>query len=157
MTRERAIAIILRPGEGLPPGSAEHRELLAYLEQSPECRELYERQQALWQELDVWEPVDPSAGFDRRLWATLEAGTPWWRRVFFGLGPGFAVALAGLFLVAATVVRQQSSRLADPALAVIEPAEDPQFYQRLDTALDDIEMLADFEVLPLADENKDRS
>jgi ferric-dicitrate binding protein FerR (iron transport regulator) len=157
MTRERAIEIILQSGEGPPPGAVEHREFMAYLENSPECRELYEQQRALWQELDAWEPVDPSTGFDRRLWATLEAGTPWWRRAFLSLRPGFAVGLAGLLLVAAAVVRQQSSRLADPALAVIEQAEDPQFYQRLDSALDDIEMLTDFEVLPLEAENRDRS
>lgn len=157
MTRERAIEIILQSGEGPTPGTDEHREFMAYLEESPECRELYGRQQALWQELDAWEPVDPSPGFDRQLWAAIEADTPLWRRAFVTLRPGFAVGLAGLLLVAAAVVRQQSSRVTDPAFAVIEPAEDPQFYQRLDSALGDIEMLTDFDVLPLEDEGKDRS
>ena len=157
MTRERAIEIILQSGEGPPAGSVEHREFMAYLAKSPECRELYEQQQALWQELDAWEAVDPSSGFDHRLRAALEADTPWWSRAFLSLRPGFAVGLAGLLLAAAAVVRQQSSRGTDPAIAVIEPAEDPQFYQRLDSALDDIEMLRDFEVLPLGAEKEDRS
>jgi ferric-dicitrate binding protein FerR (iron transport regulator) len=157
MTRERAIEIILQSGEGPTPGTDEHREFLAFLEKSPECRELYERQQTLWRELDAWEPVDPSPGFDRRLRAAIEAHTPWWRRAFVTLRPGFAVGLAGLLLVAAAVVRRQSSRVADPAVALIEPVEDPQFYQRLDSALDDIEMLTDFDVLPLEAEGKDRS
>jgi ferric-dicitrate binding protein FerR (iron transport regulator) len=157
MNRERAIEIILQSGEGPPAGSVEHREFMAYLEKSPECRELYEQQQMLWQELDVWEAVEPSRGFDRRLAAALEADTPWWRRAFLSLQPGFAVGLAGLLLVASAVVRQQSDRVADPSVAVFEPAEDPQFYQRLDNALDDIEMLTDFEVLPLGPEKEDRS
>ncbi len=157
MTRERAIEIILQSGKGPPAGSAEHREFMAYLQDSPECRELFERQRALWKELDVWEPAHPSSGFDRRLWEAIEADMPWWRRSFPRLRPSFAVGLAALLLVAAAVVRQQSSHVTDPAFAVIDPAEDPQFYQRLDSALGDIEMLTDFEVLPLEAEREDRS
>ena len=160
MTHDEAIEIILQTREGPAPGSAEYRELMAYLDKSPECRALYEQQQALFEELDVWQPVEPSAGFDARVLAKIEAANrPWWRGLFTELRPGFAVGLAMLLLVAGVVLRQEPADPSEaaPKVAVIESGEEMQYFERLDSALDDLEMLVDFEVLPLPAAGEGRS
>jgi ferric-dicitrate binding protein FerR (iron transport regulator) len=160
MTHDEAIEIILQMRAGPPPGSAEHRELMAYLDKSPECRALYEQQQALWEELDAWQHVEPSAGFDARLFAKIEAANrPWWRGLFTELRPGFALGLAMLLMAAGVVLRQNATGPtgAAPKVAVIEPGEERQYFERLDSTLDDLEMLVDFEVLPLPAAGKGRS
>jgi ferric-dicitrate binding protein FerR (iron transport regulator) len=160
MTQDEAIEIILQTREGPAPGSAEHRELMAYLDKSPECRALYEQQQALWDELDVWQAIEPSAGFDAQLLAKIEAANrPWWRDLFTELRPGFAVVLATLLLVAGLVLRQEPAgpTEAAPKVAIAGPSDETQYYERLDSALDDLEMLVDFEALPLPAPGEGRS
>ena len=116
-------------------------------------RALYERQQAVWESLDEWESVEPSLDFDRRLFENIEpaaARRPWYLTIFPGFRPSFAVGLAALLIAAGTVLRHRPG--TDPGgvdgtgLVAVEGAE---YVDGLHAALDDIEMLVEFDALPL--------
>jgi hypothetical protein len=166
MDRETVVEMILDPARRPVPGSAEHREFFAYLEQSPECRVMHEQQQAVWEALALWEPVEPSAGFDRGLYAKIERSPAkfWDLRSWAGWQPGWfavprpslAAGLAALLLIAATIVTYQPRRTADQVAAQQRRIETESVHQ-IDQALDDIEMLADFDGLVLEPEGPGRS
>ncbi len=148
MTREQALEIILDPRGGPAQGSSEHRELKAFLEGSPECREIYRQQQQVWESLDLWEDVDPSPGFDRSLMAEVErdgADLPWYAPWTWHWRPSFAVGLAALVLIAAAITGSRPGLDPKP----LEIAEDVEYVEEIHETLDDLEMLADFDVLPL--------
>jgi hypothetical protein len=166
MDREKVIEMILNPASRPAPGSAELRAFLAYLEKSPECRAMYEQQQAVWGALDLWEPVEPSAAFDRGVYQKIERSTagswglPAWL-VEPGLWlaavrPSLAAAFAALLFIAGTIVSYQPKRNAD-ALAARQPQAVASEVEQIDQTLDDIEMLADFDALVLETENPGRS
>ena len=148
MTREQALEIILDPRGGPAEGSPEHRELLAFLESSPDCLEVYQQQQQVWQSLDLWEDVEPSPGFDRQLIAEIERDTsdlPWFAGLTRHWRPSFALGLAALVLVATAITGRQPGLEPEPR----EIAEDVEYIEEIHETLDDMEMLADFDVLPL--------
>jgi hypothetical protein len=168
MDRETVIEMILDPGRRPEQGTAEHQAFFAYLETSPECRAMYEQQQAVWEALDLWEPAEPSVGFDRALYATIERGEAnepagvwgWLGRPaewLGGLRPSLAAGLAALLLIAGTIVTYQPQRGESPvAMQRIESPES-DYVEQIDQALEDIEMLADFEALALEPESPGRS
>ena len=123
------------------------------METSPECRALYEQQKTVWQALDRWEPIEPSLDFNRRLYEKIEADAAnrsWFAGLFPNLRPSFAVGLAGLLLAAGTVLYHQPGTETVPRkTAGIVAVDDSEYLDQIHTALDDIEMLADFDVLPL--------
>lgn len=164
MTRDEVIETILNPDKGPPPGSREHRELMAYLKSSPECRALYEQQQALWETLDEWQPGEPSPDFDRRLFERIEglgARRSWlsgWLGGAFGnLRPSFALGVAALVLAAATVLQQPSPTDGSAKTAGVMNSEDAEYLEQIDRELDDIEMLVEFEALSLGASEEGRS
>lgn len=164
MTRDEVIETILNPGTGPPPGSPEHRELMAYLESSPEFQALYEQQQALWETLDEWQAGEPSADFDRRLFERIEGLgarrtwlSGWWGGAFGNLRPSFALGLVALILAAATVLQQPSSTDTSAETAGVMNPEDAEYLEQIDRELDDIEMLVEFEALPLGAGEEGRS
>jgi len=149
MTREKALEMITNPRGGPLEGTPAYRELMTYLESSPECKSAYRKQQAVWESLDLWEEVELSAGFDRRLFDKIEkqqAGVSWLARLAGNWPPSFAVGLAGLVLAAGTVLQRQPDAVGNAAMIV---AEDAEYAEELHRALDDIEMLAEFDLLPL--------
>ena len=150
MTREEAVDLILKTGSGPPQGSPQHRELMQFLETCPETRALYQQQRAVWGELELWEPVEPSAQFDRRLREKVDElanREPWYLRTFATWRPTFAAGLAALLIAAVGVVQQRPDATVGTELAVVESAEDEMYLEQLNRALDDIEMLADFDVV----------
>ena len=159
MTREEAVDLILKTGGGPPQGSPQHRELMRFLETCPETRALYERQRAVWGALDLWEPVEPSRHFDRRLRERVDELAnqgPWRLRMFTTWRPAFAAGLAALLIAAVGVVQQRPDAAAGTELAVVESVDDELYLEQLNRALDDIEMLADFDVVvdgPAQDES----
>jgi hypothetical protein len=168
MDRETAIEMILDPGRRPAEGTPQHQEFLACLEESPDCRAMYQQQQAVWQALDVWEPAEPSAGFDRALFEKIERSREdswtsrwgWLTRPGEWLGtarPSFAAGLAALLLIAGTVLTYQPTREGDGAAVQTPAPVETEYIQQIDQALDDIEMLADFEALALAAESPGRS
>ena len=153
MTREEVLEIIMDPRGGPSPGSPERQEFLAYLESDPQLRALYERQQAVWESLDEWESVEPSLDFDRRLFEKIEPGAPrrpWYLAIFPSFRPSFAVGLAALLIAAGTVLRHHpgsdSGGVEGTGLVAVE---DTEYVDDLHAALDDIEMLVEFDALPL--------
>jgi len=152
MTREQAIDLILRNGGEPLENAAENRELMQFLDTSPECRKIYDEQRATWQALDLWEPIEPSLGFDRQVRQKVEelaAQRAWYRRWFLIDRPAFAAGLAGLVLAAGAVLHQPSPmNPSTPSVAL--SSDDEAYFQELDRALDDIEMLAQFEIDPEA-------
>lgn len=178
MDRETAIGMILDPGRRPVEGTAEHQAFFAYLQASPECRAMYEQQQAVWEALDLWEPAEPSAGFDRALYETIERGEAngltggwgwlgrpleWlrldWLRLDWlsGLRPGLAAGLAALLLIAGAIVTYQPRRSETAVAARQIPRVETEDVDQIDQALDDIEMLVDFEALVLEPESPGRS
>jgi len=152
MTREQAIDLILRNGGEPPPNTDEHWELMQFLDTSPECRKLYDEQQATWQALDLWEPIEPSLGFDRQVREKIEElanRQPWYSRWFVVQRPSFAVGLAGLLLVASSVLHQPSLSQPDLHSAALS-GDDEAYLEEFNRALDDIEMLAQFDIDPEA-------
>ena len=153
MTRQEVLEIIMDPRGGPSPGSPARREFLAYLEGDPPLRALYERQQGVWESLDEWESVEPSLDFDRRLFEKIEpsaARRPWYLAIFPGFRPSFAVGLAALLIAAGTVLRHHpgsdSGGVEGTGLVAVE---DTEYVDGLHAALDDIEMLVEFDALPL--------
>jgi hypothetical protein len=168
MDREKVIEMILDPGRRPAAGSVEHRAFLAQLDSSPEYRAMYEQQQAVWEALDLWEPAEPSSGFDRALYERIErspgrapAGIWSWLggpgEWFAAMRPGLAAGLAALLLIAGAIVTYQPRRAAEPSTARRAIEIGPQYSEQIDQALDDIEMLADFEALVLEPEGPGKS
>jgi len=131
-------------------------EVESHLWVCPACSQVYLEQQALWRAMDCWEAPEASAGFDRRLftrigktsfWAPLD----WLLRLFRPLQPAFPAALAGVMLLAAVVVQEgRDLPVAEPALTV--QALDREDVRQIETTLDDIRMLSEFEILPVEDQ-----
>ena len=164
MDRDKVIEMILDPDRRPAEGSAEHQAFLAYLAKSPECRAMYEQQEALWEALDLWEPIEPSAEFDQRLYQRIERsrengiaaawGWPsrpleWITAARSSAGPSLAWTLAALLLVASGIVSYQPRSGPDGVAARAPRLVEAEFVEQIDQTLDDIEMLADFEALVL--------
>ncbi|MBI3696183.1 MAG: hypothetical protein HY238_15270 [Acidobacteria bacterium] len=122
---------------------------------------MYLEQQALWRRMDAWEAPEVSAGFDRRLFARIgrRAAEPWaaldWlMRLFRPLQPSYATALACMLVVATVVVERGRHQTLPPDATVAIHAAEKDDPKQIEAALDDMKMLSDFEILPLAGEGK---
>jgi len=155
--------IIAAPGQGaLPP------EIEGHLRGCAACAETRREQQALWRNMEAWEPPQISAGFDRRLAARLrgsgsgreaaavEPGLGWWRGIFGPLRPAFPLALAGVLLVAAVVVENGRRTPVPPGAELAIQAGEGAEAGQINLALDDIQMLSEFEILPLGQTEEGR-
>jgi anti-sigma factor RsiW len=125
---------------------AETAALEAHLAVCPECRRVAAGQSAAWKALDAWEAPAVSPGFDARLWARIEAGEQrgWRSRLaeLLGWRPALAAVLAGgLILVAVAVER--------PRPAVHQMQAESIDVERVETALEDIEMLRQLALAPV--------
>jgi hypothetical protein len=114
------------------------------------CSEFAAGQQSVWRALDEFEPAPVSMDFDRRLYARIEQSVPWWTRWLRPLNPllRHSVPIAA----AAGVIVMAGLLLDRPVAAPVAPA--PQSAQveslqpeQLQSALDDIEMLRQFNQL----------
>jgi len=113
------------------------------------CREVVQGHKAVWEALDIFEPAAISADFDRRLYQRIEK-VSWWQRMFDSLRSpmmvhrGLPVAAAAMVLAVAGYVWQRpavnSSAPPAPLSAEVQPLQPEQ----LQHALDDMEMLREF-------------
>ena len=163
MTRDEVLERILDPN-GAPGDPVERKALDAWLEHDAELREMFEEQQQLFSVMDSWESAEPSVGFDRGVYDKIEAyesSRNWFERWFGGLRPAMAGAAAMLVVGAVTflVERDQPRPDLETAIAVTAEisAEDEQYLREIDLALDDIEMLADFDAIALDEASEGRS
>ena len=131
--------------------------LKAHLESCARCREFAQNQKAVWQALEAWEAEPVSMDFDRRLFARIEqAPASWWARLT-GQMMHHAVpvaAAAGVMILAGLMLERPPAMPAEP------PRESAQVEtlgpDQVQSALDDMEMLRDFNHLVRADSAEPR-
>lgn len=149
MTREQALETILSPHG--PPQDLEQRRLLkAWLDRDPELRAIDEQQRDLFAAMDLWESVEPSSGFNREVYARVDAEqvrrSGWGRLLFGSWKPALAAGLAAAALVIGAALWQPSDLTPAPQVAVKAlPAADAEYLREIDRALDDMEMLSEFD------------
>lgn len=151
--------IIARAGRQAP-----EPEIERHLWACPECSKVYLEQQALWREMDAWETPDVSTGFDGRLFARIGRraaeswfGLDWMASLLRPLRPAFPAAVACVVLVAAVLVQKPAYLPAPPEAVVAGQTLDHEEMQQINTALDDIQMLAEFEILPVGEGEEGKS
>src|ERR1035441_2184125 len=131
--------------------------LEAHLESCARCREFAQNQKAVWQALEAWEAEPVSMDFDRRLFARIEqAPASWWARLT-GQMMHHAVpvaAAAGVMILAGLMLERTAGAAGAP------PQESAQVDvlgpEQVQSALDDMEMLRDFNHLVRADSAEPR-
>ena len=126
--------------------------LKKHLVECSECRELVKAQQAVWDALGEWEPVEVSPEFDRKLFARIaeEERTPWWSYLLrpvrsFALKPALPLAAACLTLAAALVMRTPGV-IESPVQSKMEKVD----IEQVERTLDDLDMLTQFSPPPAA-------
>lgn len=163
MTREEALEKIHDPRG--PLDEQERRALADWLERDVELRAIHEEQTALFAAMDSWEDdVEPSADFDRKLWARIEAdeARPSWAQSLVSWLSWPRAAWAGCAVAAALAVvawvgPQSQPAEPEPVAKVALSGDDAEYLEELDRALDDMEMLIDFDALAPAPVTEDRS
>ena len=146
MTREQALEAIHNP-HGPPSDPQQEAALEAWLDRDPELRELRDQQAALFEALDDWKTPEPSASFDRHLYARIEAARTPWYAAWLPRTPAprwAAAALAAVLLAGAWMALTPT---ADIDTAPKTAVANDEYFDELDQALDDLEMLVDFDVL----------
>ncbi len=155
MTREEAVEAILSP-KGPPTDPVEKRAFEQLLERDADLRRMQEQQSALFNALDDWTTPGPSAAFDGRMEALIEMERNreprWLGFIRPVLTPRWAVAAAlGTILAVAALVSQgptpNHNDQATKTAVVLQPG-DVDDVDEWDRALDDLEMLTEFDVLP---------
>jgi anti-sigma factor RsiW len=137
-------------GERSAPGMA---GLEQHLGGCPACRKFVAGQPAVWAALNSWEPPAVSSDFNRRLYGRIEREIPWWARLFRPLRPlfgwhGLPVAAAACLVITVGIMLQRPSAVPpQPETIQIEVLQPEQVVH----ALDDLEMLDNFDRAVLAD------
>ncbi|MDQ6676921.1 MAG: hypothetical protein M3Z09_06470 [Acidobacteriota bacterium] len=130
-------------------------ELTRHLESCPQCAQTLEAQRTVWKALDDWEAPGISAGFNRALYAKIEASGAahrWYDRLAVSLKlmfaqPALALAFAGL-LVAAGFILDHPGAAVSPVTA-IHPSSlkvSAKEAEQVEKTLDDLEMLRQFDL-----------
>ncbi len=156
MTRDEALERIIDP-HGPPSDGGERREFEAWLERDAELREAFERQQALFGAMDAWRGAEPSVGFDRGVYARIEAEqarrSGWRAWLIPSWKPAMAAGMAAAAVLVGMFAWQPAAEAPEPQQYAVKtlPAHDAAYLEEIDRALDDMEMLADFDAF--LDEN----
>ena len=114
------------------------------------CRELVAGQQAVWSALDDWTAPAASSDFNRRLFARIEREVSLWDRLLQPFRPlwiRLTVPVAAAACVALLVGIVVDRRPVQPQPAPVELAQPEQ----IEHALDDMQMLHDFNTAIRAD------
>jgi ferric-dicitrate binding protein FerR (iron transport regulator) len=150
MTREQVLDRILDP-TGPPLDAARQREFDQWLEREPELKAVFEQQQALFETMDLWETAEPSESFDEAVYARIrrdaEAGPIWRRFLFASWKPSLAAAVAAAAVLIG-VSAWDRQPVEQPAQVAVKSAAEAEYYDEIDRALDDVEMLIDFDAFP---------
>jgi anti-sigma factor RsiW len=135
--------------------AAARAQMEDHMEGCPACRQFAGGQQAVWQGLEAWEPAPVSMDFDRRLYQRIERQASWWSRLVRPFDPLFrhavpVAAAAGVMCLAGLLMERPAAKPAAPAQesAQVETLQPDQVQH----ALDDMEMLRDFNSLVRADD-----
>lgn len=128
------------------------------------CAKFAREQKAVWGALDLFEPVPVSADFDRRLYQRIDQvatnNASWWDRMAAALRSpmlarrGLPIAAAAAVLVAAGVIWERpfatTAKPQTPLSAEVDNIQPDQVQH----ALDDMEMLREFNHLMRSDAEK---
>jgi anti-sigma-K factor RskA len=105
--------------------------------------------------MEEWALAPVSMDFDRRLYQRIERQTSWWSRVTHSLNPLFRnavplAAAAGVVIMAGLLMERPAGK---PTVAAVEESAQVETLQpeQVEHALDDMEMLRDFNSLVRAD------
>jgi len=125
--------------------------LEAHMKVCPACREFGDGQRALWEALDSWEARPVSADFNRRLYRRIdeEERTGWWSRLFSPLRPVFLrpalpIAATACMVLLAGFISVTPSKIAAPAAVEVQQVRE---LEQVEKALDDLDMLNQFELV----------
>jgi anti-sigma factor RsiW len=147
-TRENAAVLIAHAAGELAPDTAIPLE--RHIAACPACSQFLQRQQAVWDALDVWQPETISADFDRRLYARireLERQASWWQRLIGPLRPvlvrqAVPIGATAVVLLAATMLLDRSRvptvRPQEVRAEMLQP-------EQVEHALDDMETIGQFD------------
>ncbi len=129
-----------------------------------QCLHFRDGQRAVWSALDHWEAMPASPDFDRRLYRRIEAeGQPgWWSRLFRQGGPvllrpAFPLAAVCLLLVAGFLLEYPNLTNSPAGDASRASAVETLEADQVETTLDDVEMLRQFNLVPLKKEPSSQS
>jgi hypothetical protein len=116
------------------------------------CREFAHGQKAVWNALDLFEPASISADFDRRLYQRIEK-VSWWNRIVDAMRSpmlayrGLPIAAAAAALVVAGVVWQRPAAVPVKSQSPLSAETQALQPDQVQHALDDVEMLRQFNQL----------
>ena len=150
MTREQVVERILNSIEP-PMNEAEQLEFRRWLDQEPELRTLFEQQQALFRAMDLWESEAPSSNFDQAVYARIQhdaEAQPFWHQLLFASWkPALTAGLAAAALLLGTLVFDFEST-QEPTQVAVKSDPEAEYYEEIERALDDMEMLVNFDAFP---------
>lgn len=123
------------------------------------CAAAVAEQQAVWDALDAWAPIEVSPGFDPALRARIASEQQswwrgrvpvWWQRTW---RPAVPVVAAGIALgLAVWINRPQEVEVAAPSESSAQVSSQPAGQmESLEHALDDMEMLGQWSAAPAPD------
>jgi anti-sigma factor RsiW len=111
-----------------------------HLEHCERCRTWANSQKAVWSALEAWEAPPAPAGFDRELYRRIEQEThrDWWAWPALRLRPALSLAVATVLVFFAFLVQFP------------KPAKQTEVVDadRLERALDDVDMLRELSLAP---------
>jgi anti-sigma factor RsiW len=131
--------------------------LEAHMKLCPACREFRDGQRALWEALDQWEARPVTPDFDRRLYRRIEEQEQmsWWSRIFGPLRPVFLrpalpLAATACLVLVAGLIGVDPGRVAAPVAV-----DNPQIreVEQVEHALDDLDMLRQFDLVAAVEDN----
>jgi len=145
-TRDNAEVLLDYCARKLDPDRAATLE--RHIRICPACREFADSQRAVWNALDAWEALPVSPDFDRRLYARIEREVSWWDRLLRPFRPllvrqGLPVAAGACLAIMAGILLDRSGDVPVGAEAQSVQVEAVPADQ-LENALDDMELLRDF-------------
>ena len=155
--KEQARAeILLSAGSGVD-GLSEFAA--SHLLECESCAEAFAGQSALWNRLDVWTVPEVSSGFNRELYARIDAAAaePWYDRVASQIKslftqPVLALATAALVIVGGFTIDHAGVNLHRSGSAEMSTIHAPSVQvstseaDQVEKTLDDIEMLRQFDL-----------
>ena len=132
-----------------------------HLQTCSACSEFVTGQRSVWESLDLFEPAPVSAAFDRRLYERI-AQSSWWDRFVAAvsvpfrapafLRQGLPLITAAAVLTAAVIVWDRPAPApAPPAAGLSAEADQTLQPDQVQRALDDMEMLREFNHIAIPD------
>jgi hypothetical protein len=119
------------------------------------CGAFLEDQRELWTALEAWEAPPVAADFDRRLYRRIDEreSRGWWTRLFAPLlRPAVPVAATACLLVVAGMIGMGPDRVTPPAADAAQARE----VELVESALEDLDMLRQFDLAPEVEEGSRR-